>query len=342
MKKTLFTVILAAMISGLFAQYQIVIQRNGQAFAYDLIDSAFAHLEHNDTLYLPARTLEPLTYSLTTDKKVHIFGAGYHAGPNDSIPTTVIKGNLYLVDGADGSTIEGIEVTNYFKFGTDETNADVDNITIKRCKFRQLVTLGNNADVQNVNFRECVFISWVDAKNASYLTFYNCFFNSQLRFTASNTLVDHCILEGQFNYNNNITISNSILEAGSTIGGTNDGYSLYNCIFHTTDPDGYFANSPNQVLNCYGPVSWEALFIDCPVDVYSNGYDSHHDYRLKEGSPYKNAGTDGTDIGLYGGSNPFKHNCLPSTPRIQTSEVPAETDENGMLNIQINVEAQSN
>jgi hypothetical protein len=149
-------------------------------------------------------------------------------------------------------------------------------------------------------------------------------------------------MEGQFNYNNNLTIRNSILEGGSTIGGTNTTYTLQNCAFHETDPDAYFVNSPNQVSGCIGPLTWVDTFEDCPVDVYSNGYNPLHDYRIKAGSPCKNGGIGGTEMGLYGGSNPFKHNCLPANPHIESSDVSVETDENGMLNITIKVTAQEN
>ncbi|MEO1451253.1 MAG: hypothetical protein AAFV07_17110, partial [Bacteroidota bacterium] len=41
------------------------------------------------------------------------------------------------------------------------------------------------------------------------------------------------------------------------------------------------------------------------VDASTGGYTPEKDWRLSAGSPGLNAGTDGTDIGLYGGLTPF-------------------------------------
>ena len=41
------------------------------------------------------------------------------------------------------------------------------------------------------------------------------------------------------------------------------------------------------------------------VNVSSTTFDYAYDYHLQATSPGKNAGTDGTDIGIYGGAYPF-------------------------------------
>ena len=43
-------------------------------------------------------------------------------------------------------------------------------------------------------------------------------------------------------------------------------------------------------------------------------------YQLKENSPAIDAGTNGTDIGIYGGSTPFVLGGYPSIPRIVNIE----------------------
>jgi hypothetical protein len=75
-----------------------------------------------------------------------------------------------------------------------------------------------------------------------------------------------------------------------------------------------------------------------------HSYNDQNKYKLKSSSPGKNAGTDGTDIGIYGGQYPWPASvlvdyihCIPPTiPMmqeliIQNSSVPA----NGTLNFSV-------
>jgi len=62
------------------------------------------------------------------------------------------------------------------------------------------------------------------------------------------------------------------------------------------------------------------------------------DYHLKS-TIGKNAGSDGTDIGVYGGTG-FSDTALPPYPQIVFKNIPAQTDEYGNLKIQIKVKAQ--
>jgi hypothetical protein len=53
-------------------------------------------------------------------------------------------------------------------------------------------------------------------------------------------------------------------------------------------------------------------------------------------------GEDLSQVGVYGGLFPLKEGFVPQNPHINYKNISAGTDENGLLNIQINVNAQEN
>jgi hypothetical protein len=78
------------------------------------------------------------------------------------------------------------------------------------------------------------------------------------------------------------------------------------------------------------------------VNQTGNIYSYMQDYHLKSTSPGKNAGTDGMDVGIYGGSSPFKEGALPVNPHIRFKNVAGSTNSSGTLNIHFKVAAQDN
>jgi len=69
-------------------------------------------------------------------------------------------------------------------------------------------------------------------------------------------------------------------------------------------------------------------------------FDYNHNYALKPTAPGKNAGDDGTDVGIYGSTNPYKTSALPSNPHISFKDIPASTLPNGTIPLKIRVTAQ--
>ena len=66
-------------------------------------------------------------------------------------------------------------------------------------------------------------------------------------------------------------------------------------------------------------------------------------FNLPSNSPYKNAGADGTDIGIYGGAFPWKEGSVPFNPHYQTIKIDPKTDPaTGNLKVEIKVKAQDN
>ena len=86
-------------------------------------------------------------------------------------------------------------------------------------------------------------------------------------------------------------------------------------------------NSTNQVLSDYS-----AIFKTCTDGTYSDS--ETFELTTTAASTYK--GTDGRQIGVYGGMMPF--NPQPSNPQITNCTVAEKSDANGMLSIDITVQ----
>ncbi|HNW71202.1 MAG TPA: hypothetical protein PKI01_12410, partial [Bacteroidales bacterium] len=54
------------------------------------------------------------------------------------------------------------------------------------------------------------------------------------------------------------------------------------------------------------------------------------------------AGTDGTDLGIYGGSTPWKENSIPASPNVYIKSVDTRNNPNGQIDVMYKVKAQSN
>ncbi|MDR0506901.1 MAG: hypothetical protein LBH32_08835, partial [Dysgonamonadaceae bacterium] len=76
------------------------------------------------------------------------------------------------------------------------------------------------------------------------------------------------------------------------------------------------------------------------ANTFVNG--DSYDYHLQPTSAGKNAGTDGTDVGIYGTAFPFKESKLPSIPHFTVKNISTETNAEGKLPVYIKIEAQDN
>lgn len=81
------------------------------------------------------------------------------------------------------------------------------------------------------------------------------------------------------------------------------------------------------------------MFVN-PSNPYNFAQFPLADFHLNNPASY--LGTDGTQIGLFGGSKPFKQGGLPENPHIRYKNIAPQTDNNGLLSIDIKVGAQSN
>lgn len=288
-----------------------------------------------DTIYLSGGTFYAPT-SIT--KTLYIYGAGHYLDSTQATGKTFISGNLILDRNTDGTYIEGIDLTGYFRliFSSLDT---VSNITLAYCKISGSIDLGFTGNTYSNNFalqRSVVIgdINFTRATNAAV-------FNSILQ--------NRCISSNGVNYENNICFfshnydwaisgDNNILknniffteyEHGSGVNG--NGNQFYNNLFLFPNPP--FGGSYTASGNYY-PVNADSVFVN--NNIYT--FDYSKNYHLKHPETY--IGTDGTQIGIYGGTFPYKEGAVPSNPHIQLKNVAPTSDSNGHLQIEFKISAQ--
>lgn len=119
----------------------------------------------------------------------------------------------------------------------------------------------------------------------------------------------------------NSVFLNNLYGGINGIWGTNQGAN--NFVFSTVPIDSFF-------------VSYVPRNSNWIEDTYASNF------RIRSNLPYFNGGTDGTQLGIYGGSFPWKDGSVPFNPHIQFKNIPNATDAFGNLPINIRVAAQEN
>ncbi len=356
MKKILFTFIIGLYVINAQAQNLIAVEHNGTSSFYTNIDTAFMNAVDADNIYLPGGYISSLSGTLKIGKNLNIYGAGCNSDSSASIGNTIISNPIEVLPTASGGMITGIYSNNSLY-----VHDTVSNFTISRCYINSNITIGGSSQyipASNISIIESIITG--DVIGACSSTKYpinvvvqnsfignasNCFsstnYNNWLGLTCKN-----CILSGTSYCNYNCTytlqyITESSFENCVFIDNYNGGYgfnSAYNTFKNCMFKGGSPSVSSNSVYNCIFNQNIDSIFIKFQG---SNTYDIKNNYHLKSNSPAKNAGIDGLDIGLYGGSFPWKEGGIPINPHIQTQYIKSSTDNSGKLPVKINVKAQT-
>ncbi|MDD2411597.1 MAG: hypothetical protein RBS19_01665 [Bacteroidales bacterium] len=338
MKKTIFLLAVISSLITLNAQRVALHSSLGVQYFWGTtgLSSAYNAANAGDTIYLPGGTF---TTPISFGKSLFIFGAGHYVDSSLVTGKTFINGNVVLKEDADGFYMEGLEVTGKISFANNES---VNNVVIKRCKINaEVEILGDLSNPsQNIAFIGNVLVGGVNLNNAQVVLVSNNIIQTGLEGTNGNIINNNVFLNRfgngyyeNFRGNNNKLSNNIIVLCGSYGITTNVhfGNDYRNNLITCATP-GYGA-SPTLISN-YTNVDQASIF----VDQSGHSFDYAHSYHLQNPETY--LGTDGTEIGIYGGNFPYKEGAVPSNPHFQLNNIAPTTDGNGDLNIQIQVEAQ--
>lgn len=332
LKNSIILLALVLVSATATAQLRFVVQNAGGATVYESFASALAASQQGDTLYLPGGTFN--IGNATINKKITMIGVGHYPAYTQPTNRTELTGNINLLAGADTSQFHGFYLTGNFMWGTNTGNQMVNKITISRCNINNIYL----SYASNISTSEQILISENVVRGAIF------------GMNAQNVLIEKNIVYNISHFNNNVLINNNVVftndfcldyitsctvQNNVIVGGAGS-YLFYNSSANTVQ-NNLFVNTYAEGSGNIDKQSLESIFVN-----YAGGAFSYeHDFHLKETSPGKNAGTDGTDIGIYGTVAPYKEGAVPFNPHITDEDIATRTDSQGKLNVKVTVEAQN-
>ena len=308
MKKTIYAIAMMLMTGiSAFSQAEdtkVILQSGANTTIYDgtQISTAIGAANKGDILYLSEGTYD----SFTIDKEILVRGVGANTWIDGDV-TISIPNNATLTQ----AVLEGVNVSGSIKINQPATdliirNTKVADVTvtgaltnglIDRCWITGTFTMNNNTDKTTVKNSKVYMIS---AGSLTYnkCTFLNC--NIAIRANATTAAVfTNCIIGGNCNFYLNNKWYGGL--------GTMESSVFTNTLFNTYG--GSIGSSSSQT-KCY--------FIDD-----GNGACDQNTLESRYGlSEYR--GTDGTEVGIYGGTTPFTLD--PQVAKVTESTFTVDTD----------------
>ncbi|MBK9274561.1 MAG: hypothetical protein IPM49_08480 [Flavobacteriales bacterium] len=346
--------LLTGLLAGsVHAQLQrVVVQGTGAPQVFSDINSALASAQANDRLYFSGGAFISST-ALTIDIPLHFIGAGIHPDSTDVTSTTEIAtttGNIILTTGASGSTFTGIvlNASTGIQYGTSGTDDNPTGILFQRCRLMCAFNFTQDQfSTSSTTFDECLIHNNFNGgiggpANTTTATFTRCIFGNAAGTgtigQVGNLFISHCVFLNEEICRNSegAVIENSICTMSSAPVYQSNNVTFTSCLF---SGGSYTGNSTGEVvINCQLNVSPSSLF----VNETDNAFQFTDDLHLAPGSGGIGMATDGTDIGIYGSSSPYKPGGVPYNPHFRSASIAPATDPNGDLPVNIRVAAQPN
>ena len=335
---------------------------------HETIRSAYDVASDGDTIYIQPSTTsyfvsfrfgEPSFFS----KSLTLLGPGHHPEYNNGLSATVI-GIMEFKDVSD-IVISGLSFgdrTTSTQLKSNSTNP-VNNVQILNNYFWVCSAIDIKSDKDWIIEGNVFIQASVGCGSGNFIklrsnfgpseniVIKNNFFelrndnvdriNIVLEGTSSTQFTNNVIVHGQigspWGNSSNMTIENNIFWSTRITdeNGEYTGDACQGCIYNNNyffNPDATFSEDfGNNSIFDINP-QFESITNASPVWNYD------HDYNLKNASPGKNAGTDGSDLGIYGGRFNFNKYGFTSLPRFISVDSDRNVVEQGN-DISITIEA---
>lgn len=287
------------------------------------LKDAYAAATHGDVI-----TLSSGSFTATDiEKAITIRGAGMGIDTTQVVEPTVISGD-FTINIAEETTakfvLEGIYSNNIIRYGM------LKNAMFLKCRFKRIERTGSGK-LTNATFLHCRIAEMLALFADCSATCINCaiYWPFCESMNTSNFEFLNCVLcysnGGTANIYSSI-LRNSIVICGLKID------SSCSCYYNVAVTSDYFKNIPNDT-NKYGDYTdLFKTYIGTPFAEIDN-----ETFELTESAKTKYLGSDGTEVGIYGGSYPF--DSTPTNPQITKCAVASKSTADGKLSVDIQVSA---
>lgn len=325
MKIKIYSTIISSLLISVISNATVLTVSNAVTSPgqYTTIAAAMTAASNNDTIYIHGTNVNYGSFTVT--KALTFIGPG-HNPQNQGLNNAFIN-DITLSTGSSNSRIIGLRINNIY------TNANTSGITIAR----------NYIAVQVIAYQTCP--NWSIESNIFASTAVNL--DAQQVAGSTNWVVTKNVFNGQISYFSAAYCyfyNNLFLRSGNAFANTMNYVYFYNNIFYRPTltgatgctfernlsyPNNAFANGTNQV-------NVNPNFVNFPLAGANFAYT--YDFNLQAGSPAIDYGTDGEDIGLYGGLlGYYNQNGIPNIPQVREFNVTSTTTvpPGGTININV-------
>lgn len=337
MKKILFFLAISLGIAMVYSQPRVSLEHNGSTTVFvgnSAWVSAYNAAVDGDIVFLPGGTFDVIDIN----KKLTIYGAGVFPSATTTTGKTYLNGAFSIYENADDTHIEGVEVLGGIGFNTNQA---VNNIVIKRCKINGDINFyGGAMATTNFQLIESIVTGNLNLSNLTTGLFANNILQGQVSTSEGNVFTNNIFLYSSCGYydhipvlygNNNLFQNNIFVRSCSQIlGGIAN--KFYKNIF-VGNPTGFGTNP--EISGTFMGLVQADIFINQTGDTFN--FD--HNYHLKTPASY--VGTDATEVGIFGGSDPFKEQMIPENPHISVKNIATSTNTSGELQVELKAESQN-
>lgn len=258
-------------------------------------------------------------------KAITLRGAGMAVDAATQSEPTILTGNFdvaFTLNMTGKLTIEGV----YFSDDLTFNGATISGATFLKCRFKAIKYF-NNTKVENLTMIHCKVAGSITTVDNSSVSLLNCIvWNPDIK---GQWEFSNCVIKKDYVSNLSGTFKNSIF-VGATNAYFSSAINLFNCLLIGDTSFNYFSNVNNTTNKLVG--AYADVFKTCT----SGNYSESETFKLTDAAATVYIGTDGSQIGIYGGSLPF--DMRPSNPQITHSEVAPKSDASGNLKINITVQ----
>lgn len=322
-----------------------------------------------DTLYMEPGLHAGSNSDNTISRPLTIFGSGWgfkaNEGAISSVATTTIASSL-LIESSD-IIVKGLHIAYDIVLGKNPTSYanPLQNIYVERCRMRSLInrvgTTSGTEYISNLTIRSNfltgnVYLYYEYSYLLKDCIIENNIVQGKISLSATGepdlyTIIRHNIVLGTLSlpYTKSggvIACDNIFMNASAfNFKTTSSNIRLYNNVLAISQEQ-YDADqtsvSPVGYSNYADNIFAGATFVNtCTDSIAGIWFDDAMRYQVRSDSPAKNAATDGTDCGAFGGEHPFVLYGRPEgIPYIYDVEVPAYPTDN-KLNISFKVAGQN-
>ena len=354
--KKLFLSLVAAMMatSTVFAQGSLLatLSHDGNISAYygaNALKTAMAEAKAGDVITLSSGQFN----AVNIDKPITLRGAGM-SNSNDSVnahePTVVQNAfEINIADSVGGRLLmEGL----YFKNGISYSGT-LNNAQFMKCRFQNFIAQ-TGGKMLNTTFIHCrIYNGFSLNSNSSTAYFINSLVCSPMNYVSSGN-----------GSTSNIEFDNCFVKFD---GGSSNGYPervqngyFKNCIIQSAYSSNSFQSLPGSctAFNCIGINTLQASYgqlifknmtnatnktVNALSDIFktyevknSGTYIADtYDFTLTDEAATKYLGTDGKQVGVYGGNLPYDEE--PTIPQITKCNVASKSTADGKLSVDIEV-----